>query len=376
MSFFAVPPEYKETIASAPPRAERMLTVGEPGRGAVLEADTIGPFAVTHTAIDALGALDLHGFAVLAFDIDLRNPDVVKAVRAALPENVPGQHRLFLIDKGHRASRVQAVVLGASEVLERPVSRAKLEARLHALLSAHHEADFVRERLCEAPGGASIVSASDALVRLFRSQVSGLDVDMDEVVSSADDIMDAIAEVGFGTWMGNVRRYHEGTYQHCLLVTGVATHFGQSMGMREADVRTLTVTGLLHDIGKAEVPLEILDKPGRLDPGEASIMRQHPLAGYRHLMGRNAVPEPVLLAVRHHHEMLDGSGYPDGLMGARIGDITRILTICDIFGALIERRAYKPPLSGEAALDVLQRMSGEGKLESALVNAFARTRGL
>jgi len=103
---------------------------------------------------------------------------------------------------------------------------------------------------------------------------------------------------------------------------------------------------------------------------EFALMKQHPTVGYEYLRAQNVIAPETLTAVRHHHEYLDGSGYPDGLPGQRIGDLTRITTICDVYGALMERRAYKAPASPEEALGILTTMARDGKVESDLVRAL------
>jgi HD-GYP domain-containing protein (c-di-GMP phosphodiesterase class II) len=140
--------------------------------------------------------------------------------------------------------------------------------------------------------------------------------------------------------------------------------------MSRRDAVTLTTAGPLHDIGKAAVPVEILDKPGRLTEPEFEIIRCHPSRGHAYLKRQGGLGSEVLAAVRSRHEYLDGSGYPDGLSGSAIGDITRILTICDVYGAMIERRSYKPPMASADALAVLDEMAAAGKLERPLVRAF------
>lgn len=182
--------------------------------------------------------------------------------------------------------------------------------------------------------------------------------------------MDAICGVGLAQWLDTVRRYHESTFQHCLIVTGVLTGFGHKNGMRKADVLTLTVAGLLHDVGKAQIPIDILDKPGRLTDEEFAVIKQHPNMGYEYIRSQNIIDSETLSAIRHHHEYLDGSGYPDGLSAQKIGDLTRIMTVCDVYGALIERRAYKPPKSPQAALDILTGMARDGRVEYDLVRAL------
>src|SRR5438552_19165177 len=92
----------------------------------------------------------------------------------------------------------------------------------------------------------------------------------------------------------------------------------------------------LHDIGKARIPLPILDKPGRLDPEEEEIIRRHPAIGYDLLKGVAGISPDILDGVRHHHEYLDGSGYPDGLATTQNSDLVRVLTNSDNFLALVD----------------------------------------
>jgi len=173
---------------------------------------------------------------------------------------------------------------------------------------------------------------------------------------------------GLGAWLDDVRRYHEGTYQHCLLVTGVAVGFALDIGFSSLDVKRLGMAATLHDIGKARIPLSILDKPGRLDRAEEEIMRRHPVIGCKLLKDTSGVSPEILDGVRHHHEYLDGSGYPDALTAPEISDLVRLLTISDIFAALIESRPYSPPISRQDAYKILCGM--DGRLERPLVKAF------
>src|SRR5256884_5706700 len=98
--------------------------------------------------------------------------------------------------------------------------------------------------------------------------------------------------------LDDVRRYHEGTFQHCLLVTGVAVGFALDIGFSSHDVKRLGIAATLHDIGKAHIPLSILDKPDRLDPGEETIMRRHPVIGYELLKDIPDISAEVLDGVR------------------------------------------------------------------------------
>ena len=141
-----------------------------------------------------------------------------------------------------------------------------------------------------------------------------------------------------------------------------------SLGLSKVDVERLYSAAMFHDIGKAKIPLTVLDKPGRLDDHERSLIETHPAAGYEVLNGNPGISPEILDAVRHHHEYLDGSGYPDALCGDSISDLVRVLTISDIFAALIEHRTYKPTMTREKAYDILLGM--QGKLEKPLLHAF------
>src|SRR6202040_665264 len=113
------------------------------------------------------------------------------------------------------------------------------------------------------------------------------------------------------------------SYRHCLFVTGFAVAFAQHLGMREDDQRRLARAALLHDVGKAFIPVAILDKPGALTDEEMDEIRQHPRRGYDALAAQGGFPPEMLDVVLHHHEFLDGTGYPNGLRGNQISDIVR-----------------------------------------------------
>jgi putative nucleotidyltransferase with HDIG domain len=183
-------------------------------------------------------------------------------------------------------------------------------------------------------------------------------------------IADRVAEDGVSAWLDTVRDHHEGTYQHCLLVAGVTADFGLSLGFGTQDMERLGLAAMLHDIGKANIPLAVLDKQGRLTEEERKLIETHPAIGSDALGNNPGISSEILDAVRHHHEYLDGSGYPDGLCGESIPDLTRILTVCDIFAALIERRSYKPTMPREKAFEILRSM--HEKLEMPLVSAFRK----
>ncbi|MDB5647172.1 HD domain-containing phosphohydrolase [Methylobacterium sp.] len=212
-----------------------------------------------------------------------------------------------------------------------------------------------------------VSQATQVLTGLFDNVRDGGTVSLPQINAGLDPILSAVREGGLTRWLETVWTHDDATYQHCLLVAGVAAQFVLHLGFRTADREHFVRAALLHDVGKARIPREILNKPGRLTADEMTIMRTHPVIGYE-ILRDSQCDAATLGAVRHHHEMLDGSGYPDGLAGAEISDTVRLLTICDIYAALTERRSYKPPMPAREAMVILESMSG--KLEMTLVQRF------
>lgn len=295
--------------------------------------------------------------------VDLRNAENIAALRAVSTAFKSARRKIFVVDQKARLDAAQAYALGATHVLFNPVYQ-------ESLLAALGDSGKPREPAGDADPVAREAASEGAacLDSMFRRVSAGQQVDVAETIRAAAKIADAVGESGFSHWLETVRRHHEGTYQHCLLVTGTAAAFGLGLGLARADMERLYTAAMFHDVGKAKIPSVVLDKPGRLDDRERALIETHPAAGYDALIGTGGMSPEILDAVRHHHEYLDGSGYPDGLGAAGIADLVRVLTISDIFAALIEDRRYKPPMSRAQAFDILIGM--RGKLEMPLVTAF------
>jgi putative nucleotidyltransferase with HDIG domain len=313
---------------------------------------------------ELLGGANVQRSEVTALVIraDLRTLENIHALKKIIRSLSKVHKRIFLVDATAHLHVSQAYALGATRVLLGPLNQAKLFAELGEPVVGTDTAG-------EALGSQVAAAVAEAaLASMFTAVATGLPVDVQSARSAGSHIADSIAENGLADWLTTVRRHHEGTYQHCLLVTGIAVDFGLSLGVAKADVERLYSAAMFHDVGKAKVPLEILDKPGKLDDHERALIETHPAAGYDVLKGNSQISAEILDAVRHHHEYLDGSGYPDGLSNGSIADIVRILTISDIFAALIENRRYRAPMSREDAYGILKGM--QGKLEMPLVAAF------
>ena len=159
------------------------------------------------------------------------------------------------------------------------------------------------------------------------------------------------------------------TIGHSERLADYAVLLGTSLELSDEDLETLRVACLLHDIGKIGVPEAILSKPGPLTPEERLVMNQHPIIGENICAPLKALHH-VLPMIRHHHERMDGSGYPDGLRGFRIPLKARILQIADIYDALVNERPYRAALSRDEALSVLIEEARRGWLDTWLVRRF------
>lgn len=312
--------------------------------------------------------------AAAVLDVDLSDPATIRRLQKNLPRR--GEHpRLMAVEQTARSERIQAGVMGATGLIFRPLVVAETVERIErALRMESLERELGRGEVARgAPGRSSILAAEDALGALFTSCLGDAGWDGRVLEEAGSQITETVRDIGHEAWMSTVRRHHDGTYQHCMLVTGMAVGFGTALGMSTRDVERLAKAGLAHDAGKARVPVSILDKPGKLTEEEFSIIKCHPEWGWEFLRRSDPhMDRDVLDVVLHHHEALDGSGYPHRLEGRAISDMTRVLTVCDIYGALSERRSYKPPMPKAKIMRFLQEMAESGKVETALVRALDR----
>ncbi|BCB19548.1 HD-GYP domain-containing protein [Bosea sp. ANAM02] len=287
----------------------------------------------------------------------------IETARAALATlGFSISRRIFLLRDMSSRCQIQANALGATDILPADVPAVVLLERIGLLLAPPDQSDSA------AALGRRFVAASAALSDLMGAAEAGAGLPVRAIEDSVTALNRAADGGDLNAWLDMVWRHDDATYQHCLLVSGLAAAFAQRLGFREADRRLIAEAAVLHDIGKARIPLDILRKPTGLSAAEREVMRRHPGIGHDMLVAQGGFAPAVLAAVLSHHEYLDGSGYPQGLSGSDIPDPVRIITICDVYAALIERRSYKPPLPPGEAYAALVAMGG--KLDRDLVRVF------
>ncbi len=252
--------------------------------------------------------------------------------------------RLFVLAEALHHASMQAWALGATDTIARPFDARAILQRIHAAFPDSAGYDATDRGITLNQG---IAAAHAVIVKIFEKLPAGTSLKFEDVM---------IAEG------------RTDTYRHCLFVTGFAVAFAQHLGMREGDQRRLTRAALLHDVGKAFIPVAILDKPGKLTDEEMAVIREHPRRGYEALAAQGGFPPEMLDVILHHHELLDGSGYPHNLSDNQISDIVRLTTIVDIYSALIEERSYRLPYTHARAFSIMEKM--DGKLDQQLLQAF------
>ena len=159
--------------------------------------------------------------------------------------------------------------------------------------------------------------------------------------------------------IGMLKVSDEYTFKHSVDVATMAMVVAKKMGFSEEEVYDIGVAGLLHDLGKAKVPPEILNKPGKLTEEEFEVMKKHSLYSYNILKDNKGIKDSVKLAVLQHHEKINGQGYPMGLTSPQICKFAKILTVVDIYDALVTERPYKAAFTQRDAVEMLMAMTYE-----------------
>jgi putative nucleotidyltransferase with HDIG domain len=324
----------------------------------VSQVDTIPTSEIPDTP-----APDLAGIVV---DINLRSAESVQLVRRKLRADAYREMpRLFVLADALHHGSMQAWALGATDTISRPFDAQGILQRIRAAFPDSDGYDATDRGKALNRG---VEAAHAVMVRMFEKLPAGVPLQFSDIVAAENKILKAIKHSSLREWLTAVGCHHTDTYRHCLFVTGFAVAFAQHLGMREDDQRRLARAALLHDVGKAFIPVAILDKPAALTPEEMCQMREHPRRGHDALASQGGFPPEMLDVILHHHELLDGTGYPDGLRGAEISDIVRLTTIVDIYSALVEKRAYRLPFTHAKAFAIMEGMTG--KLDEHLLQAF------
>ena len=217
--------------------------------------------------------------------------------------------------------------------------------------------------------------AKVAVMALFGEARLGKAIDSQVCLPIVDEVTSSLARNPSAfVSLARLKTRDDYTYMHSVAVCGLMVALGRHMGLSDARVREAGLAGLLHDVGKMQMPLEVLNKPGALTDAEFCVMRTHPERGFDLLKDGPKVPASALDVCLHHHEKIDGSGYPHKLAGEQISLFARMGAVCDVYDAITSTRPYKNAWDPAGSL---QRMSQwKGQFDPVIFQAFVKSVGI
>lgn len=206
----------------------------------------------------------------------------------------------------------------------------------------------------ELPVAARLYSQAVALAHELLDRVrAGKSFDHHQALPLIAEMRRSIERNETATSWARLRRIDDYTYAHCANVAVLAMLLGRHMGFPPDEVERLGLAGFFHDVGKARIPEEILNKPGKLSEPEMEVMRRHALEGYLVMKDQQGVPPQVLRAILEHHERTDGQGYPYHLAGQDISLFSQVVAVVDVYDALTSEKVYRRAVAPATALSML-----------------------
>ncbi|MFY3386722.1 HD-GYP domain-containing protein [Paracidovorax sp. MALMAid1276] len=223
---------------------------------------------------------------------------------------------------------------------------------------------------------AVCVRSRQAVVSMFNEVRLGRAVDSAGAQSLVEEISDSVTRnPGALISLARLKTADDYTYMHSVAVCALMVALAKQLKLNDDQTRLAGMAGLLHDLGKAAIPLSVLNKPGKLTDKEFAVVRSHPVEGYHMLKEGGSVSDAVMDACLHHHEKIDGSGYPDKLKGENISVIARMTAICDVYDAVTSDRPYK---RGWDPSESLRRMAEwtNDHFDARMFQAFVKSIGI
>ena len=284
-----------------------------------------------------------------------------------------------------RASSIQEVWIDCEKGLDvapdQPaISEAESDAQVEAELSRVSESQretaptSTSEELARA--ARICAQAKNAVTSMFQEARMGKAIDADNARKLVEEISDSVTRnPGALISLARLKTADDYTYMHSVAVCALMIALGRQLKLEEEVVRKLGIAGLLHDLGKAMMPLEVLNKPGKLTDDEFRIMKSHPKEGYKLLLESSGVDDITFDVVLHHHEKTDGSGYPKGLKDSEISLHAKMGAVCDVYDAITSNRPYK---AGWDPAESLRKMAewANGHFDPSVFQAFVKSLGI
>ena len=214
-----------------------------------------------------------------------------------------------------------------------------------------------------------------AVTAMFSEARMGRTVNADNCLPLVEEISGSVQRnPGALVSLARLKSLDDYSYMHSVAVCGLMVVLARQTGMDEDGCREAGLAGLMHDVGKALMPLDVLNKPGKLTEAEFDIIRTHPAQGHGLLLGGQAVLASTLDVALHHHERVDGTGYPQRLSGDALSTLARMSAICDVYDAITSNRPYKA--GWDPAQSIARMASWQGHFDPVLFAAFVQSLGI
>ncbi len=217
--------------------------------------------------------------------------------------------------------------------------------------------------------------SKEAVASMFNEARLGKAIDAEHCRPLVNDIAESVyRNPGALVSLARLKTADDYSYMHSVAVCALMVSLGRTLGLSEKECKEAGLAGLLHDMGKALMPAEILNKPGKLSDEEFAVMRSHPERGHAMLVEGGGASDAVLDVCLHHHEKFDGSGYPHRLAGEAISLFARMGAVCDVYDAITSDRPYKA--GWDPAESIARMASWQGHFDTAVFSAFVKSLGI
>ncbi len=283
------------------------------------------------------------------------------------------------------ASSIKEVWIDVSKGLDVPVgqvaiseaeSEAQVEAQLQQAVEEKRELAPVSIGVEVERAAKICLQSKQAVISMFQEARMGKSVDTGGARQLVEEISDSVARnPGALISLARLKTVDDYTYMHSVAVCAMMVGLGKQLGLDEEQTRVAGMAGLMHDLGKALMPMEVLNKPGKLTEAEFKIIKTHPFEGHRLLLTGRDVSPIVLDVCLHHHEKTDGSGYPNGLKADEISLFAKMGAVCDVYDAITSNRPYK---LGWDPAESLRKMAewANGHFDGKVFQAFVKSLGI
>ncbi len=220
-----------------------------------------------------------------------------------------------------------------------------------------------------------VAKGKEAVVSMFQEARMGKAIEAEAAAPLVEEISNSVMRnPGALISLARLKTADDYTFMHSVAVCALMIALARQLGLDEQQTRDAGMAGLLHDLGKAMIPLEVLNKPGKLTDTEFALVKTHPAEGYKLLLEGKGVSEVMLDVCLHHHEKIDGSGYPKGLNGETMSLFAKMGAVCDVYDAITSNRPYK---AGWDPAESIKRMAEwKGHFDPAVFQAFVKSLGI